>query len=95
MALEISGISDYSNYRQTLDYLSGLGPVIEVHLRAVNDDIIRVDLDSEANVDRFQSILGLDDKLLPIDEGFAPTLPAWQRIPKGSVENPLKLRWSS
>ncbi|WP_086933251.1 DUF2066 domain-containing protein [Agarilytica rhodophyticola] len=94
LVVQVSDIDNFAQYRRSLSYLGGLAAVSKVQIVAVRQDTLLLFLESQAGVERFVSILNLDNKLR-IKPDNNDLLPAWQRAPQGTLENPLKFSWSS
>lgn len=94
LVVQLSGVTDFRDYRKSLDYLEGLAAISSLQVAAVRGDSMLLYLASDASVEKLLSVITLDSKLDIVDEGLELG-PVWQSAPKGSAENPLKFSWSS
>lgn len=91
LVLHLAGIDSFKHFRQALDYLSGLAMVLDVNVIEARSGELLLALHSEANLERFKTAVQLHKKI-----EFLPQqseLPAWQQLPEGTRENPVRYRW--
>ncbi len=93
LVMQVSGITNFGSYRQSLDYLEGLAAISDIQLAAVRQDTVLVVFESEASIDKLLSAFALDGKLYPRSNA-SPAVPVWQQVPQGTMENPLRFEWS-
>ncbi len=95
LVLQLGGVTDFSAYRRSLDYLGGLAAVSNLHVAAVRGDTMLLFLESEASVEKLMSTIALGNQMAPWREDRRIEVPQWQQSPEGTLENPLRYRWSS
>ena len=93
VVLEVSGISSFAAYRRTLSYLEGLAAVKDVHVSVVSPGVLLLNLNTDTDLIRLESTFELDHKLVKVVDAESE-IPVWQRLPEGTLMNPLKYSWS-
>lgn len=93
LVLQLSGINTFKDYRQALDYLNGLAMISDVSLLEVQTGEMLLALHSEASLNKFKTAVQLDRKIKPSFQ--QSELPAWQQLPEGTMENPVRFSWQS
>ena len=94
LALNVTGIDQFGDYRGVLDYLSGLAGVSDVDLQAVRGDTLLLQLRVDGGVDTLRNALSLDKKLKAVQAAAVDAnTPPWLRAQAGTLEQPLAFVW--
>lgn len=84
LLMRVTGVDEFSRYREILSYLEGLDALRDVSLVSISGDQMLFEIYPEADLSHLMGALNLDRKLTPL-----PTLVQ----PTGSAENPLMYQW--
>jgi len=93
LVLQLSGITGFRAYRHALDYLENIAAISQVFVAGVRQDMLLLQLQSDASVEKFVGVLSLDNRIKKQDSVASGDLPVWQQVPMGTLENPLRYRW--
>lgn len=94
LVINLSGIEDFGQYRQALDYLQGLAMVADVNVKAVRGDTLLLYLQVDSDMGAFRNILDLDRKVQPAADTSANPAPPWLQSSHGTPEQPLNYVWA-
>lgn len=91
LVLRLAGINSFKQFRQALDYLSGMAMIRDVSVIEASDGELLLALRSDANFERFTAAVQLDRKIQLVPQ--QTHLPEWQQLPQGTRENPAHFEW--
>lgn len=93
LVLQLTGVKSFGLYRKALDYLENIAAVSDILVSGVRQDTLLLEVESDADVEKFINVLTLDGRIKKQDAELAGSLPVWQQVPMGTLENPLRYRW--
>ncbi len=96
LVMQLSGIENFGDYRQALDYLRGLALVSDLKLRAVRGQTLLLHVQMDGGLTMLRNALALDRNLVPAPEvATAPGVesPPWLHQVEGTPENPVSYIW--
>lgn len=95
LTLQLSGVSDFGAYAQSIDYLESLAMVVSANPHWVKGSDVWLSLETEGDVDLLLNALKSDEKLLPAEDASLgnTSLSNSRYAPLGSVANPLRYFW--
>ncbi|MFT7224216.1 MAG: hypothetical protein ACI82Z_001769 [Cellvibrionaceae bacterium] len=76
MVIQVNNVTNFSDYRQLLDYLDSLSLVQSSSLSRVNYPHLQVKIELNDELDKLLSILALNQKLVQVE----PAEPSWQPL---------------
>jgi len=95
VVLQVEGIGNFSQYRQTLNYLESLALTTSVMLAAARGETLLLFVESETGIDKFVSTLALEGRLKPQKAFSSSDVPVWNQAARGTLESPLLYRYSA
>lgn len=93
LVVSVSDVANFADYHRMNEYLEQLAVVGSFELNEIRRGQLWMKIRSEGGLKPFLNALTLDHRLSPLPT--TSMVPAWQQIPKGSVDNPLRLQWKS
>lgn len=94
LVLQLSGVNSFGRYRKALDYLENIAAVSDILVAGVRQDTLLLELESDLGAEKFVNVLMLDGRIKKQDSELAGSLPVWQQVPMGTLENPMRYRWA-
>lgn len=92
LTLQLSGVSNFGAYAQSIDYLESLAMVVSAKPHFVKENELWLSLETEGGLDLLLNALQSDEKLLSGKDG-STRLSSSRYAPLGSVANPLRYYW--
>ncbi len=94
LVVNLSGISNFGDYWQALNYLGNLAVVSDVALQAVRGDALLLNVEAEGDPETLRNVLALDGKLQPAyTTPVDVNTPPWLRVEEGTPARPLQYVW--
>jgi hypothetical protein len=92
LTLQLSSVSDFGAYAQSIDYLESLAMVVSAKPHFVKENELWLSLETEGGLDLLLNALQSDEKLLSAKD-TSVRLSDSRYAPLGSVANPLRYYW--
>lgn len=92
LTLQLSGVSDFGAYAQSIDYLESLAMVVSAKPHLVKGGELWLSLETEGGLDLLLNALQSDEKLLS-GKHSGTSLNSSRYAPLGSAANPLRYYW--
>lgn len=95
IALWVSNVNSFADYRGLLDYLESQPAFTDVIVEEVSDNLLKLRMQAQVQVNRIENTLSLNNSLIAEPVSLDSNLPQWQQPSLGSVAAPLRYRWSN